>query len=69
MSWSADNAKRTLTYYFRLAATGGFNFDGDNRVEIEGIIEETIEAAVKEATAKLLPRIEALEAKINGGES
>lgn len=65
----SEEAKRLLVWYFKLAAKGGFNFDSDNRVEIEDIIDTTIEAAVKEATAKLLPRIEALEARMNGGES
>lgn len=63
----SDEAKKLLVWYFKLAAKGGFNFDSDNRVEIEDIIDTTIEAAVKEVTAKLLPRIEALEAQINGG--
>lgn len=60
-------AKELLVWYFQLAASGGLGFSSDNQAEIENIIELTIDAAVKEATAKLLPRIEALEAQINGG--
>lgn len=58
-------AKELLVWYFRLAAAGSFQFDGDNQAEVENIIDMTIDAAVKDATAKLLPRIEALEAQIN----
>ncbi len=62
-------AKELLVWYFRLASSGAFHFDGDNRSEIEETIDMIIGAAVKEAVDKLLPRIEALEAKLNGGEA
>ena len=62
-------AKELLVWYFRLASNGAFHFDGDNRSEIEETIDMIIGAAVNESVNKLLPRIEALEAKLNEGEA
>ncbi|MBK6708890.1 MAG: hypothetical protein IPG51_00900 [Chloroflexi bacterium] len=62
-------AKELLVWYFRLASSGAFHFEGDNRAEVENIIDMIIGAAAKEAVDKLLPRIETLEAKLNGGEA
>ncbi len=54
-----NHAKRIITHYFRLAARGGWNWDGDNAAELDGAVESIIDAAQK----PLLKRIEALEAK------
>lgn len=53
------HAKNILTHYFKLASQGEWDWDGENRAEIEGAIENIIDAAQR----PLLKRIEALEAK------
>ena len=45
-----NRAKRTLTYYFKLASQGDWDWDYDNQSEIEGAIETIVEAAVAQAT-------------------
>ena len=65
MSFNERSAKSTLVHYFRLAAAGGWRWDGDNQAEIEGAVESIIEAAQR----PLLKRIEELEAKFEALES
>lgn len=54
-----QQAKSTLTYYFKLASRGGWNWDGDNASEIDGAIESLVDAAQE----PLLKRIKVLEEK------
>lgn len=60
-----QHAKSILTHYFKLASQGEWNWDGDNRAEIEGAVEAIIDAAQR----PLLKRIEELEAKFEALEA
>lgn len=55
-----QHAKSILTHYFKLASQGEWNWNGDNRAEIEGAVEAIIAAAQR----PLLKRIEELEKRI-----
>lgn len=48
---SQSSAASTLRHYFGLAMN---NLDGDNWSEIDGIVEEIIDAAVAKAKAEIL---------------
>lgn len=56
-----DKAKANLVWYIRLLAQGPFQFDSDNQVEIEEIVDAIFEAAVEEAVRRIRQQMEAAQ--------
>lgn len=61
----AKIAKDLLAHCFRMAAEGGWKYDGDSTADIEEIVDLIIRAAVEVARAETREMLEQLESRIN----